>query len=1021
MQSRYRPISNPIVLYLIFAMMAIGLLVDLSTPLGYSDWVIYFIPIAATIFLWRPKLPFAVAAAATGFIIVGYLFGPLGIDPRMSLVNRFACSVTLWIFAAVIFQAVRTKLDLKKQEWLQRGQTRLNEEVVGEKQLKVLAEHALKLIAEYLGADAGAIYSKEKDFLQCAARYVTRGGGDVPDRIVLGEGLVGQCAKDKRVFSLQAAPGSYLKVVSALGETDALSILVAPMMVDDSVLAVLELGFLHGSSPEDEEFLKGISESFAVAIRSANYREHLAQLLEETQRQAEELQMHSEELRVTNEELEEQGRALSESHQRLEQQQAELEQTNVQLEEQTQLLEGQKDELERAAGELEQASHYKSQFLANMSHELRTPLNSTLILAQLLAENKHGNLSAEQVKFANTILSSGRDLLNLITDVLDLSKIEAGGIILSLENVSLDDVLSRLRNAFEPMAKEKGLDLRLQSAQGTPRFIETDTMRLEQILKNLLSNAIKFTDQGGIWLNVESGPEGGVHFKVKDTGIGIGAEQQQLVFEAFRQVDGAANRKYAGTGLGLSISNQLAHLLGGDLRVESELGSGTTFTLVIPHKLTTQKWPPPQFHLETKRLPSPDRMDSTAISRGLKDDRASFSPDKRILLIVEDDQPFASILLELAHEMGFQCLMASTAEEARLLTLQYLPSAIILDIGLPDDSGLSVLQRLKQDPRVRHIPVHVLSASDYSETALKIGAVGYMLKPVKREDLINIFRGLENHLSKKLRRVLVVNDEPEQRQILESLLGSNGITIATAGSAAECLERLRSETFDCMVLDLTLPDATGLELLKTLEKEEQYSFPPVIVYTGRELSEDEEFQLRKYSKSIVIKGAKSPERLLDEVTLFLHLVVSELPADSQSILRKAMSRDSMLEGRHILVVEDDVRNVFALTSLLEPKGVSVSVARNGREALEFLERSQSSNVKVDLVLMDIMMPEMDGITATQEIRKRREWKSLPIIALTAKAMKTDREKCLNAGVSDYVSKPLDVEKLLSLIRVWMSR
>ncbi|HTM79860.1 response regulator, partial [Asticcacaulis sp.] len=757
-------------------------------------------------------------------------------------------------------------------------------------------------------------------------------------------------------------------------------------------------------------------------------------------------QSQGEELRVNNEELEEQGRALKESHARLEQQQAELEQTNSQLEEQAAALERQKDDLGRTARdvelkarELEQASRYKSDFLANMSHELRTPLNSSLILAKLLGDNPEGNLTEEQVKFAQTIQSSGNDLLALINDILDLSKIEAGQMDIRAESLSLSRLVKDMQRTFDPIAAQKGLSFKTKIAKGLPEAIETDRQRLEQILKNLLSNAFKFTETGSVELGLSVDADGQVVMAVTDTGIGISEDHQAAIFEAFRQADGTISRKYGGTGLGLSISRELTRLLGGAIALKSTPGKGSTFALSLPlaydpgHVTTGLITPLLTSAPESDIYALPEAVAPAATHKAVKkplppgrvqDDRDRLDPKRRTILVVEDDVSFAGILYELAHGQEFQCLVATSAGEALEMVQQYTPSAVVLDIGLPDHSGLSVLDRLKRDNRTRHIPVHVVSGSDYQHTALSLGAVGYMLKPVKRDELVDAFKSLEERLSQQMRRVLIVEDDEVQRDSVSRLLKSNDTETIAVGTAAECLELLKVQTFDCMVLDLTLPDATGYSLLETLSHEDAYAFPPVIVYTGRDLSYDDEQKLRRYSSSIIIKGAKSPERLLDEVTLFLHQVVSELSPEQQTLLKKARNRDAMLEGRRILIVEDDVRNVYAVTNIFEPLGAIVSIARNGREALDLLEKTndkKDSDSAIDLVLMDVMMPEMDGLTATREIRKRQDWAKLPVIMLTAKAMKDDQERCLDAGANDYMAKPLDVEKLISLVRVWMPR
>ena len=953
---------------------------------------------------------------------------------RVALTSGFVTAgLGIVLSFAVMGLMRRAHVLRQQQEWAQSGRLELSAVMSGEKGLEPLAGNILAFLTRYVDAHAGAVFASHKGHFQRVALSGAPLDGDVPKRFEAGEGLLGRAVADKTLQRVDDVPEGYLMVGSGLGRGLPRHLLILPALADDSVNAVIELGFLHPLDTRKQEFLQQISEPIGVAVKSALYREHLQELLEETQQQAEELQAQSEELRVSNEELEEQSRALKESQARLELQQEELEQTNTRLEEQTLNLEAQRSQLVRAKGSLEkqaqvveQASRYKSDFLANMSHELRTPLNSSLILAKLLADNRGGNLTEEQIKYAKTIQDSGNDLLALINDVLDLSKIEAGHMEVRAESVKPSVLVENLRGSFEPVARQKGLPLRFSIADGVPESVETDWQRLLQILKNLLSNALKFTDSGEVSMEIGREEDGRIAFAVRDTGIGIDPQQQQAIFDPFFQTDAGSTRKYGGTGLGLSISRQLARLLGGEIRVISEPGRGSTFALVLPevHRGPASEAVPP---LQAP-APAPAAvkdsmvMEDVAGPASFEDDRESLSGGRRVILIVEDDETFAQILLDLAHEMHFECLVAGTADEALVLAQKHVPSAIVLDVGLPDHSGLVVLERLKGQARTRHIPVHVISADDYSQTALALGAVGYMLKPVKREQLVSALGQLEDRLTQKLRRVLVVEDDPVQLEAMRALMASLDVETRTAQTAAQCLSELSDGTFDCMVLDLSLPDASGFSLLETLSTEHAYSFPPVIVYTGRSLSAEEEQRLRRYSKSIIIKGAKSPERLLDEVTLFLHQVVSELPPAQQKMLEMAGNRDSVLEGRSILVAEDDVRNIFALTSLLESRGVKLVIARNGREALDALERAKAGEgPAIDLVLMDVMMPEMDGIAAMKEIRSRPEWRKLPVIALTAKAMKNDQEICLAAGANDYLAKPLDVEKLLSLIRVWMPR
>ncbi len=728
----------------------------------------------------------------------------------------------------------------------------------------------------------------------------------------------------------------------------------------------------------------------------------------------------------------------------------------------------QREQLLRAQGaltdkahELELASQYKSEFLANMSHELRTPLNSTLILAKLLADNKPGNLQADQVKYAQTIHAAGSDLLALINDILDLSKIEAGQVSVLVEPMTIATALQALMEPLRPIAREKGLELTWTVDPGVPASMQTDPMRLAQVLKNLLSNALKFTAKGSVGLQVSRVPGGMLAFAVRDTGIGIAEQQQQFIFDAFRQADGSTHRKFGGTGLGLSISRDLAGLLGGTLTVSSTPGQGSVFTLTVPVILELVE---PGQALAAAPLPRPARESlaneqtqtqvsspasvpavasahvapaapafapamSPAMSAPMLSPTSSAADalrksgqSGRRILVIEDDRRFADILSELAREMDFECDVANTASDGLAMAASNQPNAIVLDINLPDFSGLGVLDQLKRNPHTRHIPVHIVSVADYAQEAMGRGAIGYALKPVKREELTQALRRLEAKFTQNVRRVLVVEDDDRQRESVRELLARDDVEIVPAATASAALDLLRETTFDCVVMDLNLPDISGYELLREMAEQESVSFPPVIVYTGRALSRDEEQQLRRFSKSIIIKDARSPERLLDEVTLFLHQVEADLPPQQRQMLELARSRDSTLEGRTVLVVEDDVRNVFALSSILEPTGLRVEIARNGREALEALDRvGVDGHPAIDLVLMDIMMPEMDGYTAMREIRTRPEWRRLPIIALTAKAMKDDQEKCLAAGANDYIAKPLDVERLLSLVRVWMRK
>jgi CheY-like chemotaxis protein/signal transduction histidine kinase len=926
--------------------------------------------------------------------------------------------------------------------WLRNGQSELAEQVIGQLTLNLLGRNVLQFFAHYLSTVVAAVYVRQEHggLVRVASYGFSRQQELQEQSIANGEGVVGKAADQDQVIVLEDVPQDYFKVTSGLGDGSPRSVVVVPTRNDDQVNGVVELGFLRELTTRDVEFLELVAENIGASIEAARYRQRLQEVLAETQQLNEELQVQQEELRTANEELEEQSRILKESQVHLETQQAELEQTNEQLAEQGKALAEQRDaldrnneelsvaqiELEARADELQRSSRYKSEFLANMSHELRTPLNSSLILAKLLAENPQENLTEEQVKFAESIYSAGNDLLNLINDILDISKVEAGKLDVRPENSSVSRLVDGLRMTFEPLAADKHLQFSVEVQPGAPVSLYTDRQRLEQILKNLLSNAVKFTEAGAVSLTVSRQPGEGIAFTVRDSGIGIAEDQQESIFEAFRQADGTTNRRYGGTGLGLSISRDLARLLGGSISVTSAPGQGSIFTLVLPeeyveHPLVPDaEVPPAAVQSAPKPAPVTPAPVPVPVSQPIPqfaDDRDKAPFNNRCILVIEDEVRFAHILYDLAHELGYNCLVAHGADEGFDLASSFLPDAILLDMRLPDHSGLTVLQRLKEMPSTRHIPVHVISVEDRQEAALQMGAIGYAVKPTTREELKDVFARLEAKLTQKVKRVLLVEDDALQRDSIARLIGDDDIEITAVGFAQDALKLLRDNAYDCMIIDLKLPDMLGNDLLKRMSTDEICAFPPVIVYTGRNLTRDEEAELLKYSRTIIIKGARSPERLLDEVTLFLHKVESQLSNERQKMLKTARSRDRVFEGRKILVVDDDVRNIFALTSALEHKGAIVEVGRNGLEAIEKLNTVQD----IDLVLMDVMMPEMDGYEATAQIRKDPRWRKLPIIAVTAKAMKDDQDRCMQAGSNDYLAKPIDLDRLFSLIRVWLPK
>ncbi|WP_164110594.1 response regulator [Stenotrophomonas muris] len=1018
-------------------LLAATIALELVVPLGYAVWLAYFLAVGVTVFQRSARAPFVVAMIACVLLVIGFNVAPASNNSSFSFVNRTIGGCAFLMIALIVSRAIQARRQAMRALWLQEAENAVASSLRGDLGPEQIAEAAATSLAGQLDAEVGAVYRLEGGRLQLTGGMALPSGA--PASLALHEGLAGQVARDERIRHLHGDDAAVLELQTSLGRLPVRERILAPLSSDGAVVGIIELGRARVGEQRDldRELLERCAETIGMALRASLLRAQLVVLLEESQRQGEELQAQQEELRVANEELEEQSRSLLQSQSHLEEQQAELEQSNVQLEERTHELEAQKQallvaqsQLVRNSNELAATSRYKSEFLANMSHELRTPLNSSLILAKLLADNKDGTLTEEQVKYARAILSSNNDLLALINDILDLSRIEAGHVELSDEVVVVDSALQRLRETFEPMARQKGLALQIEADALAPSQLVVDSQRLQQILKNLLANAVKFTEHGKVSLHVRAAGNGRIRFEVCDTGIGIAREQLDVIFEAFRQADGSTRRRYGGTGLGLSISRDLAERMGGQIQVDSEPGRGSCFILELPLQgapaasaaeaaeapvavpapaRTPAVLPPAPVRAATASAPA-------TVSAGVADDRGRRQRAGRLILAVEDDATFAEALVALAHELDFDCVVAGTAEEALTLASELRPNGVLLDIGLPDVSGLSVLERLKRNPETRHIPVHVVSATDRSQVARELGAIGFAIKPTTRERLVTAIEQLEQTSQRDVRRLLIVEDDSELRSNLELLLGRDQLQIVAVGTLAGALEQLSTVTFDCMVMDLSLPDGSGYDLLEHMAGNDEVGFPPVIVYTGRALSREEEQRLRRYSKSIIIKGARSPERLLDEVTLFLHSVEASLPTDQQRLLREARRRDTVLDGRTVLLAEDDVRNIFALSSVLEPLGVTLEIARNGQEAVDRLAERE-----VDLVLMDIMMPEKDGLAAMREIRAQRHLQDLPIIALTAKAMPDDRERCLQAGANDYIAKPIDVDKLVSLCRVWCSR
>lgn len=905
-----------------------------------------------------------------------------------------------------------------RYEWLSTGQNKLNEAMRGDLDVKDLANAMVAFLANYVRASIGSVYliNDAGTELALAGQFAFE-GEKANERFQLGEGLIGQAAKDRQAIVLSDLNEKDIRVKSSLVDAQPRSIMVVPFLFEGSVLGVVELGKFDAFDSTQTEFLESNMEGIGIALNSAIARSKIRELLEETQRQSEELQQQQEELQQSNEELEEQT-------QKLKEQQEELQAANEELEEQTQIVEEKNRSLEAArtdielkAKQLEISSKYKSEFLANMSHELRTPLNSLLILSNDLAANKQGNLDQEQVESAQIVSKSGYDLLNLINEILDLSKIEAGKMDLNLNETPVNDIADDIRKNFKRSAEEKGLTLTVELDSALPEKINTDRQRLDQIIKNLISNAIKFTDHGSVTVSLQRDAGDQFAVSVKDTGIGIPKDKLDVVFEAFQQVDGGTSRKYGGTGLGLSISRELAKLLGGRITLRSVVGEGSIFTLIIPLNAVENKKQPKPVPVTDEVKPVLQTDSKFLNYPTIADDRESIQPEDHAILIIEDDLEFAKVLSNQAKGKGFKFLSASSGEDGLKLAEQFLPVAIILDIDLPGINGHAVLKELKSDPSLRHIPVHIMSVNERTLDPIRSGAVEYLTKPVTKDQLDDAFGRIEDLVSRKMKNLLVIEDNQDLRKAIVKLIGNGDVKSFEAGTGKEALEVFGKETIDCIVLDIGLPDMTGFELIKELEKQFDGTVPPIIVYTGKELSRKENEELQQYAETIIVKGVKSEERLLDETALFLHRTVRNLPEKSQQMITELYDKETMFHGKKVLVVDDDMRNVFALSKVLREKGLEILRAENGKVALEAL----AAHPEIDIVLMDIMMPEMDGYECMQEIRKQQRFKDLPILALTAKAMKEDRQKCIDAGANDYITKPVDVERLLSLMRIWIKR
>jgi len=966
------------------------------------------------------------------------------------------------------------------QDWLKTGQAELNSEMSGEQDITMLSRNILNFICRYLNVQVGVIYlleepenrlSTTQPMLKMIASYGYTRRKNLANQFALGEGLVGQAALERQAILISQIPDDYIHIQSGLGEAVPRHILVLPFMYEDALKGIIELGGFEAFSDQHLEFLKQVGEAIAIATNTAQSRTKMQELLNQTQTQAEELQAQAEELQSQTEELQTQQEELRQTNDELQMRTQELERQKDEVREKNTVLERTKEDIEEKARELELASKYKSEFLANMSHELRTPLNSLLILAQLLSDNKAGNLNTKQVEYAKTIHSAGNDLLTLINEILDLSKVEAGKMDVHLEEIVVQELAEITEHKFRHIAENKKLDFSVKCEQNLPTHVYTDGQRLKQILNNLLSNAFKFTAEGSIRVaigrpvagddfvrKIGLNPQKAIKLSVIDTGIGIPKDKLMLVFEAFQQADGTTNRRFGGTGLGLSISRQLARLLGGDVHLSSEVGKGSVFTLYLPEHLEAKvqnisqigirtapqvpqqksdepmiPWAIPQLDenkvvnpaiqptqpTESKKLfqqPQPV-LPVLPSETEVEDDRFDLHAGDKFILVVEDDRKFSTILMELAREKDFKCILAEDGKIALQLAEQYQPNAIILDVGLPKVDGWTVMERLKDNPKTRHIPVHFMSAADHGRDARNMGAIGYLLKPVSMNELSEAFRRIEQFIAKTLKNlVIVVENQQHQDKILD-LVNNEGTALTTFKTCNEAHGYLLKNATDCLILDIDLAQGSAVKLLQQLAADEGLSQVPVIIYADRELTLPEEQMLQACSSNLTVKAVRSPERLLDEATLFLHQLEAKLPKEKRKMLQMVHDKEAILRGKRVLVVDDDMRNTFALATVLEEREMEVIVAKNGKESLRLLDE----NPDISLILMDIMMPEMDGYEAMRKIREQSRFRKLPIIALTAKAMKGDKAKCIEAGANDYLAKPVDTDKLVSLMRVWLYR
>jgi HAMP domain-containing protein/signal transduction histidine kinase/CheY-like chemotaxis protein len=920
-----------------------------------------------------------------------------------------------------------TTLRNQEQDWLKSNLAKFTQMLQGQKELNSVTKRILSELAQVVNAQHGLFYVMEQrenildSKLKLIAAYAFKRRKDVSSEFAMGEGLVGQCALEKERILLTNVPSDYIQIGSGLGEAKPVNILVLPVLFEGQLKAVIELASFDSFSQTHQDFLEGLTESIGIVLNTIETNSRTEDLLAQSQSLAGELKSQQEVLRKTNEELEDKAILMANQKEEVEQKNKEVEDARKSLEEKAQ--------------QLTITSKYKSEFLANMSHELRTPLNSLQILAHELIENKEGNLTNQQIQYAKTINSCGDDLIQLINDILDISKIESGYITVETMPVGFIDITRFVESTFRHISEAKHLKFNIEIDENIPDAIETDPHRLNQILKNLLSNAFKFTEKGGVQLKIYEAhgnwkirsneleiAEKVIAFEIKDSGIGISRDKQNIIFEAFQQAEGSTSRKYGGTGLGLSISRGLSDLLGGIIELESELGEGSKFTLFLPISISPQFIENKRMQEKANELDKQKQLSAIAEATGevtfmvdeIGDDRSNITLDDKVLMMVEDDLRFAKIMLDKVHEYGIKLILVTKCNEVLDYLGQYTPTAISLDINMPDMNGWKVLDRLKNDLMYRHIPVYIISGEEDKNVGLKRGARNCLQKPLKENALKNLFEDITYLSTKKVKDMLIIEENEQDSLAIKDLIKGDDVNIVTVKSSKEALSLMNENRFDCLVTDGALSDPSGLGLIKMLDSDSNISPTPVLIRHSKNLTKKEETQVKRFAKSVLSKEKYSLEQLADQTALYLHRPYKNMPELTRQAIDYYRNSEDVLKGKKVLIVDDDVRNLFALTTALEKYKINILNAESGQEAIALLKKHKD----MDIILMDIMMPEMDGYETMKQIRKDKTNEDMVIIAVTAKAMKGDRQKCIESGASDYITKPVNVEQLVTLMRVW---